>query len=100
MGDKLHGLKKGQTGIHVGGEAGYGQDSKEVRKPSTKKHGASKSDDCDNASRRGNGGYANGENGHQSTIEWEQKWDNGVQPHPVSVEVDNPYQVLKAETEV
>ncbi|KAH9872750.1 hypothetical protein J1614_005144 [Plenodomus biglobosus] len=99
MGDKLRELKEGRTGFHIGDAAGHGQDSEEVNLMSAKKIGDNKAKERNDTSPQENNGVFNGINGHHDSLQWEQKWDSGVQLQPVVLDVDNPYEVLKVETE-
>ncbi|KAI8940822.1 hypothetical protein NX059_002084 [Plenodomus lindquistii] len=95
MGDKLYGLTEGKTGLRIGG-----QDIKDTAKASAKKSGVDGTASHHDGSHQEKGEHVNGVNGHHESLEWEQKWDNGVQSQPVVLEVDNPYEVLKAETQI
>lgn len=99
MGDKLHGLKEDRTGFRIEGAAGHGQDSEEVSQMSPKKIGENKAEERNDASLWKNNGTTNGTNGHHDILQWEQKWDSGVQLQPVVLDASNPYEVLKVETE-
>ncbi|KAF2854384.1 hypothetical protein T440DRAFT_465356 [Plenodomus tracheiphilus IPT5] len=100
MGDKLHGLTVDKTGLRIGGAADQTQVEKNEGKDSTKKSGAEGGEDRYNGSRQGIGGDVNGVDDHHATLEWERKWDSEVQQQPVVPEVENPYEVLKTETEI
>lgn len=45
--------------------------------------------------REGSSANVNGDNSSTGYVEWENKWDNGVQPQTVVLETSNPYDALK-----
>lgn len=100
IGDKLHGLKEGRI---AGSPRGEHDDRKAAAsvKTSSKKNGltVNGTEVVQSTPHQENGKLTNGmneANGDGNVIEWEQKWDSGVQLQPVVVAVDNPYDALKA----
>lgn len=100
VGEKLHQLKEGRVSDSQGGEDNQ---SKAVTsyKTSSKKNGVTgNGTEAPHATlRQMNGKHTNGVNS-DNTVEWEHTWDRGVQLQPVVVAVDNPFEPLRAETEI
>ncbi len=99
VGDKLHKLTGGRSGYfqsdQTSSESSHDR-SRLDNGASTEGHdGGAGHAHAPVSSHARDGGPVNGVNGTQSTVEWEKKWADGVQPHAVVLDTENVYEVLK-----
>ena len=89
VGDKLQGLTGGRLGLWIGDGAKDRQAGITIETP---RDGG---EHHQGVRRDNNADHVNASNGDNGTIEWEKKWDSGVQQQPVMLETGNTYEILK-----